>query len=101
MLESACPKRLVFALAFVCSLLAAALVAVMVKESRLEKENERLKEEVRSLTYFTSPERMKLKLSVFIYLRGDSILAIAHNGSAFIEKKASIQEFGLVHTEKH
>lgn len=63
-------NRWIAALAFVCVILASALVAVM-------NENDRLKTEVRDLKYFTSPERMKRRLHIDFHINGDTLIAEA------------------------
>lgn len=78
-------KRLVFALAFVCVLLVAALVVVMMDGSRLAEQNAELVKKLEE----------KMTLTVDVDVRGRYIFATAQNGFTAIEMIRPISEFGL------
>ena len=78
-------KRLVFALAFVCALLVAALVVVMMYESRLAEQNAELVKKLEE----------KMTLTVDVDVRGRYIFATAQNGYGTVETIRHISDWGL------
>lgn len=73
------------ALSFVCLLLAATLAAVMMENSRLEKEKAELVKKLNA----------EMRLTVSIDVRGMYVFATAESGNATVETKRRLSDWGI------
>lgn len=78
-------NRWIFTLAFVCTLLVSALVAVMMENSRLEKEKAELVKKLNA----------EMRLTVSIDVRGMYVFATAESGNATVETKRRLSDWGI------
>ena len=78
-------NRWIFTLAFACTLLVSALVAVMMDNSRLEKENAELVKKLNA----------NIRLTVSIDVRGRYVFATAESGNATVETRRLLSDWGI------
>ena len=78
-------NRWIFTLAFVCTLLVSALVAVMMENSRLEKEKAELVKKLNA----------EMRLTVSIDVRGRYVFATAESGNATVEARRPLSDWGI------
>lgn len=78
-------NRWIFTLTFVCTLLASALVSVIMNNSRLEKENAELVKKLNA----------EMRLTVNIDVRGRYVFATAESGNTTVETRRPLSDWGI------